>query len=194
MFLSAVSNGNSWPGALCDFSNFFCSWIISVTWSSSTNTMSTFYPLSLPTNEVLAESTAIGLLACCVIKIDSFYYLGSQGHLVLILLILKVSHYFVSSAHFIITAHIFVPTSLMEISGWIKVFWCFRWVCDPFFPFISNVETSVFIASFSLAAALISFVRKLSWASGNSHFILTLLNIFQAIILFHSLQAFDCSQ
>lgn len=165
-------------------------------WPSLTNTMSTSYPLSLPTNEVplLAESTAIGLLACCVIKINPLYYLGSQGHPVLISLILKVSHYFVSSAHFIITAHIFVPRSLMEISGWIKIFWCFRWLCDRFFAFISNVETFIFIYSFSLAPALISFVRKLSWASDNSHFILTLLNIFQAIILFHSFQAFDCSQ
>lgn len=81
--------------------------------------MSTSYLLSLPTNEVPtpAESTAIGLLAHCVIKINPFRYLGFQGHPVLIPLILKVSHYFLTSAHFIITAHIFVPTSLMEISG-----------------------------------------------------------------------------
>lgn len=166
-------------------------------WSSSTNTMSTSYLLSLPTNEVPtpAESTAIGLLAHCVIKINPFHYLGFQGHPVLIPLILKVSHYFLTSAHFIITAYIFVPTSLMEISGWIKIFWCFRWVWDRFFCFHLKCWNICFHIFF-LISPCFNFLCKETqlgfWQF--SLYSYPSFNIFQAIILFHSFQAFDCPQ
>lgn len=147
----------------------------------STNTMNTFHSLSSPTDAFPLWRKYCLLSASLYFtfwKLIPLYYSGFQGHPISIPLLLKVSCYFVSSANFIITAHIFVPTSLMEISGWINIFWCLRWVCDRFFAFISNVETFIFISSFSLASALISFVRKLSWASDNSHFTLTLLNTF----------------
>lgn len=121
----------------------------SMTWSSSTNTTNTFHSLSPPTDEF--PPLEKGLLSASLYftswKLIPFYYLGFQGHPIFIPLLLKVSHHFVSSANFIITAHIFVPTSLMEISGWINIFWCLRWVCDRLFCFhlkCGNIHFHIF--------------------------------------------------
>lgn len=102
--------------------------------------LSTYSYFQLMRFLLLVESTAISLLAPCVIEMNPFYYLGSPGHWVLIPLTLEVSHYFLFHQHIsLLQLIVSVPVSLMEFSGWIKIFWSFRWVCDRVFLLSSQM-------------------------------------------------------